>query len=535
MKNKNAFALYGMLLCVFGIFYYWVVSVAGQLGVNYDEAISCFNAMDMLERFGQGDFSHLHPSNWMIFRYAGRVKEFMLVPFFCVFEGGAFAMRAVWGFYAVCTLCFMFFSLRRLFGVYQAFAASCLLAFNAPFIRAVRLNAFREEPFMLLWFWAGVFCFLRFVDSRKNTWLWLAFFLFGIGFWTKVMFAGYIVGMLVVAAVFYRHWAHLRTKNGAVAWGGAFCAFGVGMLPFWVGHMYLRSGALEFVRKAFDGAGRSGHNNFDVFTNLAQRFADLKDLLCANLLLEHFKTGVMDWGWLVLFVVAVVFFLVRFFVRRDEKARMIAAFLLFYSVVFSLSVLVPEKHSPDQLLVLLPLPEIIIGCFAVQMFEQRRKVASLLCAGVLVFHVGIQQYTLLKLNRAVQGREMYQDFSAVVSDSCEYIFSIGMEEKVICLSSWVFPRVEVVTNGGIRTLMPWFVSRREYEQAGQTRLEVFFDHFLKGRKDFCLMAMSPYDEELDGFLALLENNGFEVTLLAEFDYPNCVNGSRIFKVVGSLN
>jgi hypothetical protein len=193
-----------------------------QTGIQNDEALF---ASGIYEQAGIAQsvkvFGHRIPV--MLISYLGTLKSWIYAPIFRFWRPSPYSVRVPVILAGGATLWLFWELLRRIAG-YRAAAAGCvLLATDTLFLIT---TCFDWGPVALqhLLLVAGSLCLVRFHQEKRMRFLAAGFFLFGLAFWDKALFAWILSGMAIAAVlVFPKHlWKHLNPRTLTTA-AGAFC------------------------------------------------------------------------------------------------------------------------------------------------------------------------------------------------------------------------------------------------------------------------------------------------------------------------
>lgn len=143
----------------------------------------------------------------MLLSYLGTLKTLIYIPILGLFHSNVWSLRLPVVLTGAITI-FIFFGLaRRAAGTSVALAAVVLLSTDASFLltNTVDWGPVALEHFLLV---TGCFFILKFARQSGAGWLFLGFFLFGLAFWNKAIFAWAFAGVSVAAITVF--WSDLR-------------------------------------------------------------------------------------------------------------------------------------------------------------------------------------------------------------------------------------------------------------------------------------------------------------------------------------
>ncbi len=197
-------------------------------GIQYDEALFTGPLYrDAAPSLSIG--TRQHYVQVMLNSYLGDLKGLLYRPILHRIRPSVWSLRLPVVFLTAGAIVLTWFYTRRVAGWNAAAIAALLLAADPSFLLTATLDwgpvAFQH--FLLM---AGLVSLLRWLDRGSDTWLALAFFLWGLGFWDKALFIWPLSGLAVAALCIYPRRTLARIKlRPALAAGGALFA---GSLPF---------------------------------------------------------------------------------------------------------------------------------------------------------------------------------------------------------------------------------------------------------------------------------------------------------------
>jgi hypothetical protein len=165
----------------------------------------------------------------MHMNYLGALKSWIYAPLLHFLKPSAYVLRLPVLLMGAITIYLLFEFVRRTCGTRAAFIASALLATDTTYLLT---TCFDWGPVAIqhLLLVSGALLFWRFVDERRNHYLYAGSFLFGLAVWDKAIFLWMLAGLAIgVGAVYLK--PILRTLRFRVVVYGV-SAFLVGALPF---------------------------------------------------------------------------------------------------------------------------------------------------------------------------------------------------------------------------------------------------------------------------------------------------------------
>ncbi len=210
--------------------------------VHYDESINSFDAWKLYR--GEG-YNH---SPWA----HGPVQYIMGALGFFLFGDNLSAPRIMPALFGS-ALVLMPLLLRSRMGVWGALCASAFIAFSPSLLYFSRF--LREDPFVLVWDFGLIVCLWRYIDSRKNRYIYIGALLLALSFSTKeTAFINFAILGSFLAVWALRAW--LEESDHAAPAGGWFIFLLALSLP-------LFSAALGALVDKFPG----GSNGFELVNN----------------------------------------------------------------------------------------------------------------------------------------------------------------------------------------------------------------------------------------------------------------------------
>ena len=173
----------------------------------------------------------------MLLSYLGTLKTLMYIPILGLFHSNVWSLRLPMVLIGAITI-FIFFALaRRAAGTSTALAAAILLATDASFLltNTVDWGPVALEHFLLV---TGCFFILEFAQQGGRGRLFLGFFLFGLAFWNKAIFAWAFAGVSIAAITMF--WSDIRRLLRLRAVTIACAGLILGALPLIVYNLHSR-------------------------------------------------------------------------------------------------------------------------------------------------------------------------------------------------------------------------------------------------------------------------------------------------------
>ncbi len=222
LRIANAAAL---LLCL--LFFIVGVLWISELGIQSDEALFTAAIYPPIEKqYRMRVFHRDFPL--MVMTYVGTLKAAIWAPVFAVWEPSAASLRLPAVALAAFTVWLFYRLLLPALGLRAALAGCALLATDSMFLLMSRWD---WGPVVLqhLCLVGGILLLLRFHQNLRQWWLFLGFFVLGLGLWDKAIFVWSLAGMgLGVLIVFPRELIQVFTRRRC---GIAVAGFLLGALP----------------------------------------------------------------------------------------------------------------------------------------------------------------------------------------------------------------------------------------------------------------------------------------------------------------
>lgn len=450
--------------------------------------------------------------------YTGAVPAYLMFIFSRLFGIGVLSLRLTPIFTSAISLLFIFYFCKMWFGHPVAFVATLLTATNLFFVQYSRVGFYREEIFVMSFFWAGLFFFVKYSEKQRVSLLYLGFFLFGLGLSSKITFLWYILGM-GAAYVLLRKRLHLLVglnKERSLA----------ALLSFCLGAFYLilfnlkRGGAT--VKRLVDSLMYSTPakvNNLAYLTNLQGRIKDLTMLL-RGCIYERVDWGVAKMSFieqispifvglaLVSFVSVLLF---TVFSRNSPKLLRyrVLFFYALYITVFLCTPFTVGNFHPGHLLVLLPFPFILLALFLDYVWrwtKQKRIVLNILYSVFLVPILVFNVWMNVHFNIEMKENGGYRRWSTAVYELASYLqdkriytpvtFGFGLKHNIAFLSNCDIIPIQLDENCSLEYV------KEEYRRLSLRKEPIFF--LTKNSED--------YMPNLNLFMRLVVRDGKKKTL-----------------------
>jgi 4-amino-4-deoxy-L-arabinose transferase-like glycosyltransferase len=389
--------------------------------------------------------------------YLGSVLAYLVYPFARIFGLNIISLRITPIFFSILTILFIYLLCKIWFGKRVAFFASLLAATNLLFVQYSRVGLYREEIFIIFFFWATLFFFAKYFEKKAPHFLYIGLFLFGLGLSAKITFFWYVCGMLMGYIILKKRLnllISLKIRQRVIGLftfclGAIFIIFYNIKEPGVTVKMLTRS-LLEypFVKE------NMSISNLSYFTNLKIRISQLLMFLKENIAVRS------DWGviqmcpierasFIIVSVAAISFISVLIFALFSLNSSRKYRILFFYIIYVTVMLLTPftvSSFDPGHLLVLFPFPQITMALFLDYIWQwnkYKKAILTMACSifliPVLLFNIWVNVY----FNTEMKKNGGYRRWSTAVYELANYLdkkniqpvmFGWGMAENIVFLS-----------------------------------------------------------------------------------------------------
>ncbi len=218
----------------------------------------------------------------MVTDYIGALNVYLLLPFFVLLGSSVFALRLMPVVFAALTLLLTCFLAQQLFNRRVGVIVCLLLAVNPSFIFWSRQGVFVTSITATIAV-ASLLCWLRWYQKRRDRYLYLGAYLFGLGLYAKLLFLWVIVALgatfFVLRASDLRKGLHLWTTSRSVyrRLSVALLCFLLGIFPLIIYNLQTRGTFLTLTENL--SSTYYGTSNLAFADNLATRLEQLKVVL----------------------------------------------------------------------------------------------------------------------------------------------------------------------------------------------------------------------------------------------------------------
>jgi sulfur carrier protein ThiS len=473
-------------------------------GINVDEASDGIVTSYILKDVSNNPKSKLMITNCYIIlfnkifpimsgEYLGSVSSYLIFPFSLIFGLNVISLRVTSIFISALTILFIYFSCKIWFGRRVAFLASLLTATNLLFVQYSRVGLHREEIFIIFFFWAGLFFLAKYSEAKKNLFLYLSLYSWGLGLSAKIIFLWYAIGLIVAYLILRKRvnlLLSLKIRQKIIV----VLSFGLGAI-FIILYNIKSPGIIVRVltHSLFLSPFKEGSspqiNNLDYLTNLGTRIPHLIVLLKGNIV------DAIDWGVikmyslesLSLFIITLTFIsfmsvlILTLFSRNKPIKYRILFFYILYFTVMALTPFTVSGFHPGHLLVLLPFPQIVMALFLDYIWQWSRQkkillttIYSIFLVPVLLFNIWMNIYFNIEMKK----NGGYRRWSTAIYELADYLdrkniqpltFGCGLKENIAFLTNErivpaIYDELKITREGLIK----------EYKRLYQKKEPIFY-------------------------------------------------------------
>ncbi len=338
-----------------------------------------------------------------------------------------------------------------------AFMAATLLAVCPAMImtRSESLSA----PDVAASVWTLVFA-LSYVRTRKTTHAWAACAAFFLGLCTRTWVAGLGVGLLLYAALTWKHVLNLLPPSSQarerLICGGAIVA-GIFVFPIlaynathgWVSVLFYANDTVQRHGLRCGLPGYAACSNLAYWTNLKFNVHQLK-IMCDGTRLVIFRE---PWHWLYVGLLLISFvFTLRNSWRRRTLWNSSAALWIVALGYFLVAAITPTTQTISHLTCLIPILAVLSVLWIAAVPIKRRRIAIIVMAVACVVQFSGDVWLFRKWNVDVAAHHWYE-MSPLVIDVCHWA---GKEARTPVVSlSQPFTEAAPYFSQGRAILLPW--------------------------------------------------------------------------------
>jgi hypothetical protein len=375
-----------LLLLGFGTYLLFSLAHLSLPGLQYDEVLFTNAALGDVD----GSFIEwkvrIFDKNipLMLMKYIGASKALIYAPIFRFIGMNAVTVRFPAVLLGLVSLILTYALLRRMLGTRTALVTLILLAADPSFIFSVKLD-WGPVALMMVLKAASLYLLWRWLEGGKRGFLLAGSLLLGLGVYDKIIFAWYVVGLLIALPCCF--WRELKSRMNWREMSLSMLAFAIGCSPLiafnlthWMqtfhGHgiTIARWGeSLSYRYNLFcttlgGGAVYDFVNHLDVgnYTALAQKgHTGGLDAFLSALAGLPLRSTLMP----QLFVLSLMGLLLLWLFKRLASARAIAFFLIQFAVAVVFNYLSDEATGPHHTIMVYPIPHIFIGCCLIELIR----------------------------------------------------------------------------------------------------------------------------------------------------------------------
>lgn len=440
------------------------------------EASACVLALDLFDKLkthGISAFTDGFPSMSMVFFYVGTLQSYMMLPFILVFGQTVFAARILYVICGLLSILSMSYVCGKWFGRRSGQLIAVFMCISSVFIRAVRAGAAQEETLQIFFFWAGLFFVQLGISSSRRRYFFVAAFVFGLGLWAKLVFAGYLLGVIFfVLVLFLSGHCPLKVtfpcpKKRSLAVGGAVLFCFVGALPLLVYNLVSqpRFITLRVIIDAFFRTDRAGNwdvsfikSGYSLLEMLLLRVMHFHALL-SSCVCSRISEGPENIYLPMFFYVALFFVVYKLFRDRNRQRprdRKLVFIICVYAGMFFANALTPGLAFDYHLIVMLPFVAIICALFfrIVTLMAGDRRLASILFAVLFLPHLVFESVALRTYFNEVTSGRATGEFASYSSEIVEHLLAAGCR-RVAVISPGIGGTLRYLAGNKMEVLMDY--------------------------------------------------------------------------------
>ncbi len=389
--------------------------------------------------------------------YHASVNSYIILPFLRFFGFNVFALRLASLLIALFSVFLIYFVCKIWFSRRIAWVVSLLSASNLGFVQYSRVGLFREEIFIIFFFWITIFLFLKYFEQKKLGFVYAGFYCLGLGVSNKVTFLWYAAGLLLAYFSLRRKLGLsllLSLKQKLICLTG-FCLGSVFLIIYNVRQpgisfrILLQSLFFYPVIK-----NNTQISNLHYWENLKIRISHLIMFLKENIT-ERCDWGVQQAGWLehwsfMIMLLSVITFsgtliCVLLSKNHQQKYRILFFYVVFITV-FALTPFTVSGFDPGHLLVLFPFTQIVLALFLDYIWQSAGQHKKFIAAVYPVFLIPVLTFHILMnihFHQAMRENGGYRRWSTAIYELADYLdknkiqpvtFGWGLKENLAFLT-----------------------------------------------------------------------------------------------------
>ncbi|MBI2845984.1 MAG: glycosyltransferase family 39 protein [Chloroflexi bacterium] len=369
----------------------------------------------------------------MIQNYIGAINTYLALPFFKILGISVFSLRLIGVVIGILTLVAAYRMAKILFDFRVASLTALLLAINPSFIFWSRQGTFVTSVLSLLTA-TSLFAFVLWYKTRKPGFLYLGFFILGVGVWAKLSFLWFWGGFFIAGMTTIIYLS--RKEQATIGLGGKRLLAGllfliIGASPLLLYNLQTQGTVEEILR--YLNTSYYGLSNIAFFSNLGARISNLNSLLDGGHLWYLGTTSQNLLSPLVFWLLALTIPLLA--LRRPSGWGGIIFLALLMATMLPLSVFTVSDFKPTHYVLFFPLPQMFIaaGLSAWSQTNQILRIPAIILALALL---GWDLKSDLHYHRALALTGGYPDHSAAIYDLADYLAEQG--QRPVVAMDWGF-------------------------------------------------------------------------------------------------
>lgn len=379
----------------------WYISLPG---LNYDESLCAAPAVNFVVDNPNSEPTQINPSviylfgrpiPMMLMTYIGPVKTILYIPIFWILDVSVFTVRLLP--LIIMFLCFplAYYLFKEIFNREVAIFTVFLMSVDPSIVFYLTRDvgpATLQVFFKLL----ALMFFIKWWESKKNIFLYLGFFVLGLGVTHKVDFLWVIVGMIVPVTIFYFCKLKERLNIKVLMFSGLF--FAIGAFPIILFNIYTGGYTFSPMTDKFLSSKLPSDAYF--LSNLITRASQIIEIHNGNFIAFLFcEKNVYHgfWKYIHLIFLSVSIFIILFYLIIKTKPKNflnILAIVVYILIVTIETCFSPTVLSGHHLLALTPFITVVI-VYAILSMKYLKNAAKYF---VLIFLMIYLLYSTIRIN-----------------------------------------------------------------------------------------------------------------------------------------
>lgn len=466
------------IIFIFILLYFLFASLSyiTTLGLSHDEGQRGLESLEIVE------FKHFPLMREF---YCGTVIAYLQVPFFIIFGPTVFAIRFTQVMFSLGSIACVYYVCRRWFNNYIGITSALLLSVNPVFIWATRLGAEREEILQIFLFWLGLALIQLYADKKRAKYLYAGFFIFGLALSAKIMFLGYMVGMVAAILligkravyfiknrIFYKKYGFLVSIIMFLIGSSFILVYnitsrGETIIRLWKSLLIKGSGA-EF-------GSKFGTNNMDFINNISHRFLDFKSILTESIFLGY--NNIVNLR-LFLFSLLIIIGYLFFSKKQPISKNRIIVLISIYLFLFLTTSFTPREYDSANIIILFPAIQIVIAIsiyLTMSIFKKNiiymMAVLMSILAPVVYIETSLYSYYLRKLQ--ITGGE--GQYSNAVYALVDYLNRNNIKRNIFSVGEWgAIGNVNFLLKERVVAPLPYF---RYWQEDPDSKFKTFLEQY----------------------------------------------------------